>query len=614
MVEIISLFSQVVVSVVMAMLIAIGTAIIYSVRLPAAYLQIMLRMVAGQRDVPEEQPEHADEAGPPPPPGAGEPGARQPGTRQPGTRPAEPGAMRALPRPASILIHQPGGPYAQGGLFGPAARSDGNATADRGGRAGPGRPARGIPRLRTPQMSRPLPPGRRRNAWPGHHVDENVAMPSYFFGPLADDAIYVCKASVRRAGAILQDGVDLARDRYDYFGMVGRTGIMLGIVPGGIAGASAMAAVAMVHLTVSALTAALAACAGVLIRAADASRRLVGGITMTCPSHGTAVTPYPVYVCPRCGNRHRDIRPGRHGITRRICNCREPLPTSLLLGTGTLAAECPDCGAGLPESFGAVPQVVIPFVGAGNVGKTQLMYRLYQTLSELVPACGGTISLESDSKERLDQIGLKLRGTRTPGKTAPELPRAYVLHLTLGSDKRQIYFFDAAGELHYERERLRGLSYLGKARSMVFVADPLAADSVWSRLPVDSQRQLAYLRSHMSECELAYQQTREQMRRMGSKRRFARLAFVVSKADLVAKKGVVPRASSLEIQQWIEDPEGLDLGNIVRESLQSFADVKFFQTAAVMAEDGLPDESVEILAWWLLKSDGIRLERGSYGT
>ena len=56
------------------------------------------------------------------------------------------------------------------------------------------------------------------------------------------------------------------------------------------------------------------------------------------------------------------------------------------------------------------------------------------------------------------------------------------------------------------------------------------------------------------------------------------------------------------------------MGNLVRESLQSFADVRFFHTSAAAAADGVPDESVDTLARWLLESEGIKLERGANGS
>jgi hypothetical protein len=593
--------------------IAIGTILFYAFVLPLIYLLTMWRTVSARR-MPKEQSETwdaaADDAG-----DAGDAGeAGDDDDDDVGLGDPEPEELEVTHEPLFIRHRNPLG---EGEESRPSTRGYRSPNLPPNRNSG----ARPSPRRYFPdwQVKGPLPPfaGERKTVWPGHHVDDDTAIPSYFFGPLIDDVAYICKTSYRRSRLLLVDGLAITRERDAVSGEVGRFGVMFGIYPGILAGAAFTAAVAVAHLTVSTLSAATASGVGAVIRGADTCRRRIFGIKMTCPSHGMAIS-YPVYICPKCGNRHQNIRPGRNGMTTRICRCETRLPTSLLLGTGTLAAECPDpgCGIRLPERFGMAPEMVIPIVGAGNVGKTQLMYRLYQDLCELLPVYGGTVTLEGHSKDRLDEIGQELDDLTKPPKTRPVLPRAYVLHLTLRADQRQIYqiyLFDPAGELYYGQERLRDLNYLGKARAMIFVADPLATDNVWRRLPAARQQELAHLRSNMSESDLAYQQTREHMRRMGSKRRFAQLAFVVSKADLVAESGYTPGADGEAVRQWIEDPDGLDMGNIVRESLHNFANVRFFHTSAA-AVDGFPDESVDNLARWLLESGGIKLERGSNGS
>ena len=124
------------------------------------------------------------------------------------------------------------------------------------------------------------------------------------------------------------------------------------------------------------------------------------------------------------------------------------------------------------------------------------------------------------------------------------------------------------------------------------------------------------LRSIKQDVESAYEKTREQMRELGIKARFTRLGFVVSKADVLEDAGLSTPAQvrGQEVEDWARDSGGLDMADEVREAKQGFAAVEFFRTAAVM-KDGRPrDRSVEILAQWLLWSEGIRLkERKSYG-
>ena len=393
---------------------------------------------------------------------------------------------------------------------------------------------------------------------------------------------------------------------------------MLGLGLGGLIGVAVAVVLGMVNLLVVLTTVLVALGAWGLLRAVDWVRRAVANVRMVCTDCGDKVRGYPMYRCPGCTELHEDIRPGPYGVLSRWCRCRTRLPTSLLFGAGHLAAICPACRAGLPGGFGRIPDITIPFFGAVNVGKTQLMHQLVQALQELAVANGGTIEYHGDAQERLNRLGHFLAADGRPTKTRVGVPKGYTLLFTLGSVKRLITLFDAAGELHYSREELAQLKYLGHARALIFVADPLAADGVWESLPAGQREHLAELklRSIKQDVDIAYDKTREQMRELGIKARFTRLAFVVSKADVLEDAGLSMPAQvrGQEVEDWARDSGGLDMADEVREARQGFAAVEFFRTAAVI-KDGQPrDRSVEILAQWLLWSEGIRLkEWESYG-
>ncbi len=237
-----------------------------------------------------------------------------------------------------------------------------------------------------------------------------------------------------------------------------------------------------------------------------------------------------------------------------------------------------------------MPDISIPFFGAVNVGKTQLMYGLIQAVCELVTANGGTVAFEADTKERLDRLGDVLNVTGHPAKTRTGSPEGYTLRLGVRDAKWLVYFFDAAGESHYSRDGLARLKYLGHARLLVFVADPLASDAVWEQIPAARQAELAGMRSSKREQDLAYQNTREEMREMGIKPKLARLAFAVSKSDLLEEIGLrISRTPQHEqVGAWVASPDGLDMADEVREARQGFATVEFFRTtASQMARDGV---------------------------
>lgn len=497
---------------------------------------------------------------------------------------------------------------------------------------GPGRPSRPgpqplweptVPRRTAPPRNPPpkwptatAPPAQvRDDAWGRPHPDQSIAIPSYFFGPAVEDLRFVIRTSIESCQASLGSGTYQAARVMDsdlpILGIMGGFGGYVGVVIGGVLGGLIATCVGLVNLLVVALAILVAWCTCGLIRGADTLRRVVAGVRMTCPTNGERVRPYPAYRCPRCSTTHRDIRPGPYGVVSRYCQCQLRLNTSLLLGSGRLAASCPECGAGLPPGFGKVPDISIPFFGAVNVGKTQLMYGLIQTVCELVTVSGGTVAFEGDTKERLDRIGDVLKVTGHPAKTRMVSPEGFTLRLGIRDSEWLVYFFDAAGELHYSRDGLARLKYLGHARLLVFVVDPLASDIVWGQISAARQAELAGMRSSKREQNLAYQNTREQMREMGIKPRLARLALAVSKADLLDEAGlhISPAPHDGCVGAWVASSDGLDMADEVREARQGFAAVEFFLTSSSHLAGGtVRDTSLEVLTQWLLRSEGIRLE------
>jgi len=394
-------------------------------------------------------------------------------------------------------------------------------------------------------------------------------------------------------------------------GFLGKTitfGAWIGLMLGVVGSVAITAGIAVIHVTVLLLGASFAAVVATLLRGADSLVRYAAGIRMTCPACAEAVRPYAAYECPGCGELHRDLRPGKLGVVRRTCICGRRLSTMLLAGASRLTAICPGCGAKLPQRFGKAAEIVIPFFGSIKAGKTQLMYMLTGALGELAVAVGGTVlPVDDDNRDQVDRLRERISVTGSPGPTAPRSPEALVLRANFGASERNIYLFDAAGELHYRPDRLDELRYLDKARTLVFVADPLAADGIWTRLTTDQQRQFAGIRSDWAGVELAYELPREQIRRMGGNGRALRLAFVVTKADVLA--GTTVRAQFGSVREMIVAPDGMDLGNIVREAEQTFGHVEYLETAASTGDAAAPHESIEALALQLLRAEGIRIER-----
>ena len=441
------------------------------------------------------------------------------------------------------------------------------------------------------------------------HIDRRRAVPQYFFGPAEADLRAIVGDTAKRIQYAIFAMQTFVGNPFQgvlgYLGAAAAGAVWAGVEAGAIGGVIITLGIAIIHVLLIAAGAAVAAVLAALLRCTDGALRYAAGIRMTCPVCAETVRPYAAYECPGCGELHRDVRPGRFGVIKRTCVCGRRLSTLLLFGASRLTAVCPRCGAKLPQRFGKAAEIVIPFFGCIKAGKTQLMYTLTSALSDLATETGGTVLPADDAnRDEIERLRARMSITGSPGPTTPRSPEALVLRASFGPSERNIYLFDAAGELHYRPDRLDEMRYLDKAKTLVFVADPLAADGIWARLSADQQREYAAIRSDWAGVELAYELPREQIRRMGGKGHAMRLAFVVTKADVLA--GTRVRAQFGSVREMVVDPDGMDLGNIAREAEQSFGHVDYLETAATTGEEAPPHESVEALARHLLDAEGIR--------
>ena len=458
--------------------------------------------------------------------------------------------------------------------------------------------------VRPPSLGSPV----RR---PGRPEGADPAVLQYFYGPAiadADHAVRTAYESCRRfwefGVAAIQSSFELDRNPL-LLGPWGAGGA-IGMAVGTAAGAVLAAGCAVVHLVVVGVSAAAVRVTGTALRTADSALLRLKNIRIVCPDCYRRVF-YPGYVCPRpgCGNRHRDVRPGRFGIFRRRCQCGEPMSTLLLLGSARMTAFCPyaDCGGSLEHRPGEAPEIVLPFFGARGAGKTRLMFSMVTQLE--VWTKEGRLKAEfgdAATSTELGEAGEVLRRGRATTITPVQDPRANVIRLVARKSIRILHLFDTAGERFYQSDRTQPLRYLGQARTFILVIDPLSVDAFWDRLPADRQAELAPLRSEAPSAELAYQQTYQQIEAMGVRLRTARLAVVFSRADLTG----MPEG---DVAGWASGELGL--GNLVRSVRQNFREASFVNTAAVMAEDGAVHPSVAALMRWMLARDRVKLPKGT---
>jgi hypothetical protein len=445
------------------------------------------------------------------------------------------------------------------------------------------------------------------------HVDHERTFSQYYLGPVIADFSDVIDKATQRQWESVKAGWSMAADALDGSGslieLAPGIGIAAGVPIGAIGGIAVTVVIVLIHAVIAIICLIAAAISAVVLRGADTMHRYLTNVHMTCPACAQTIRPYAAYRCPSCNELHRDVRPGRRGIVKRVCVCGRRLPTLLIFGTSRLKAVCPRCGVSLPSRFGKAAEIVIPLFGSVKAGKTRLVYMLVMAIQELVAANGGTVELVDDTKDEVDRIAEQVSMTGSPGPTVPKSPEAFVLHIKLRLSERYIYLYDVAGELHYRSDSLDGLRYLDKANTLIYVVDPLAADGVWERLSASQQDAFNPIRSDLAEAEIAYELARDQIRRLMGKRRPERLAFVVTKVDVLADARVLDPDAA--IRTLVHDEDWMNMGNIVREAEHSFSQVEYFKTAAIADESGLVDASVTGLASWLLLTDfaGLSLAR-----
>lgn len=384
-------------------------------------------------------------------------------------------------------------------------------------------------------------------------------------------------------------------------------GAAIGMGVGIAVGAVGFVGIAAVHAIAAAVVFLIMATVGQVLRLIDTGLLRIKNIRMVCP-HCFERVPYPAYKCKSCAEMHKDVRPGRFGIIRRRCLCGTALPTLLLFrlaSSDKLDAYCPleNCKQPLEHRPGEAQEIVLPFFGAADAGKTRLMYGIVALLratrnldAEL--ADSATAASLNDVKEWLAP------GVMT-GKTLTELPRGQIVRVTSKNAPRLLQFYDTAGERFIAAETTEELRFLTKARTFILVIDPLSVESLWQSLPRERRAELTAIRSKpagndkVPSPELAYQQTHQQMEAMGVKLKKARLAVVFSRADVLDNFNGEPA------EEWATDTLGL--GNLIRSARLEFGETAFFRTASVISNSGELHPSLTELTRWLVAANGITI-------
>ncbi|WP_412542648.1 hypothetical protein R8Z50_09210 [Longispora sp. K20-0274] len=385
---------------------------------------------------------------------------------------------------------------------------------------------------------------------------------------------------------------------------------LLAATTGATAGALLTALVVAV-VTLLGVSAGLAT-AGVL-RAADRLWQRVFHAAASCPRPGCYhVTRLPAYRCPGCDRLHRDLRPGRLGVLWRHCGCGATLPTTVLRAARALEPVCQKCGAALHGDAALATDVRIPVFGAPRAGKTRF---IMAGLVGLSARPGSPITpADPDSGRAFAEYAATIGGGDSTAQTGRALPAAVTLRVAGGRRTALLHVFDAAGERFTERAQNEELAYLDHARGLVFVLDPFSVPEVRARLrglraaPAGAPDGTGTTTAvpdgaAQHDPDESYQVTVRRLRDYGVDLRRQRLAFVVSKADLLlagpAGAGLGPGSDA--VRAWLFDA-GLD--NLLLAAGRDFAEVRYFLVSSMTADPG-GDVAATAPLDWLLSAEPV---------
>ncbi|MEV6524651.1 hypothetical protein AB0M43_22090 [Longispora sp. NPDC051575] len=361
-----------------------------------------------------------------------------------------------------------------------------------------------------------------------------------------------------------------------------------------------------------------------VLRAADRLWQRVFHAAASCPRPGCYhVTRLPAYRCPGCDRLHRDLRPGRLGVLWRHCGCGATLPTTVLRAGRALETVCQKCESALHSDAALATDVRIPVFGAPMAGKTRFIMAGLVGLSarpgiRIAPA-------DPESGRAFAEYEATIGGGDSTAQTGKALPSAVTLRVAGGRRTALLHVFDAAGERFTERSQNEELAYLDHARGLVFVLDPFSIPEVRARLRGLAGPGGVPVGAALYDPDESYQVTVRRLRDYGVDLRRQRLAFVVSKADLLlagpagadlALPGPPPpgrspgggagrsRAGdpvSAAIRSWLDDA-GLD--NLLLAAGRDFAEVRYFLVSSMTAD---PNGDVAATAPldWLLSAEPV---------
>lgn len=235
-------------------------------------------------------------------------------------------------------------------------------------------------------------------------------------------------------------------------------------------------------------------------------------ISYRCPDCKSAYK-LPIYICPKCGVKHRRLRPGVYGIIRRRCSCGEAKLPLTAKGRGyyrvwgekskiyhgvtvitsvrvkkkvrfsELAGKCPSCGRG--SNSGLTKPMSIALIGGAASGKTTFKVAFaYDFLKEETVKAGFKFDFpDAGSKLEYENslrcyLGTDIIAGTNRGTIADISTFSFSLESKKLGTPRMIQIYDMPGEVFESGDAKEGLEHYSFSEGLVFLIDPFSFPNI----------------------------------------------------------------------------------------------------------------------------------------
>lgn len=324
----------------------------------------------------------------------------------------------------------------------------------------------------------------------------------------------------------------------------------------------------------------------------------------------------PVYQCPNCGAKHRNLFPGRYGILHHTCQCGQQLPSSILdrrKPRRKLTALCPYCLATGHEEIirsAGSRTICIPVVGGASSGKTSFInaYAVSMITSRAKAHGLATRFYDKAREQRFTtMLADSKRGfvDKTTVETDDQRASAFSMSFYLDGNglkpSRLMQLLDIAGETFVSGNENEQQNQYEHCEGIVLVIDPLAIPQVRIRVADDLRGADAGSISTSSLGDVMNALRNDinaNLSRNRGKRLTTPLAVVINKVDaaplLDERLGApaITRFRQAEPERCANDLDtmdflcrqflvDMDMGDVVDMVQQQFAVSRFFAVSAI---------------------------------